>query len=45
MLTPARFHRFACICCNRFWSFSFCVSANFTTSGDEHPYKRWKSCI
>lgn len=35
--TPVRFHRFACICCSRFWSFSFWVSANFTTRAEEHP--------
>lgn len=45
--TPARFHRLACICCSRFWSFSFCVSANFTTSGAEHPsivWLWWSAC-
>lgn len=27
----------ACSCCIFFWSFSFCVSANLTTSGAEQP--------
>lgn len=29
--------RLACSCCIFFWSFSFCVSANLTTSGAEQP--------
>jgi hypothetical protein len=33
------FQRFECSCCILFWSFSFCVSANFTTNGEEHPWK------
>ncbi|KAE9538472.1 hypothetical protein AGLY_005571, partial [Aphis glycines] len=33
----ARPQRFACICCMRFWSFSFWVSANLTTSGHVQP--------
>lgn len=37
MLAAARLHKFACICCIFFCSFSFCVSANFTTSGAEQP--------
>uniref|UniRef100_A0A1B0GGL8 Uncharacterized protein n=1 Tax=Glossina pallidipes TaxID=7398 RepID=A0A1B0GGL8_GLOPL len=30
-----------CSCCNFFWSFSFCVSANFTTNGAEQPSIVW----
>lgn len=39
MLTPAMFQRFDWSCCILFWSFSFCVSANFTTNGDEQPWE------
>jgi len=34
---PAPFNSWACICCSRFISFSFCESASFTTSGDRQP--------
>lgn len=37
ILAAAKFHKFACICCIFFCSFSFCVSANLTTSGAEQP--------
>lgn len=37
ILAAAKFHRFACICCIFFCSFSFCVSANLTTIGAEQP--------
>lgn len=30
-----------CICWTFFWSFSFCVSANLTTNGAEHPSIVW----
>lgn len=30
-------HRFVAAWWILFWSFSFCVSANLTTSGDEQP--------
>lgn len=42
LLRPAaKFHRFDCSDWTRFWSFSFCVSANFTTKGAEHPSIVW----
>lgn len=34
-------NRLACICWIFFCSFSFCVSANFTTNGAEHPSIVW----
>lgn len=37
ILAAAKFHKFACICCIFFCSFSFCVSANLTTIGAEQP--------
>uniref|UniRef100_A0A2M4D7H5 Putative secreted protein n=2 Tax=argyritarsis section TaxID=44545 RepID=A0A2M4D7H5_ANODA len=44
---PLMFHRFDCICCIRLASFSFCVSANLTTSGAEQPsiVLLWCSCL
>lgn len=37
ILAAARLHKFACICCIFFCSFSFWVSANLTTIGAKHP--------
>ena len=35
------FHRLCFIAIIFFWSFSFCVSANFTTRGDEQPWAQF----
>lgn len=53
VLRPARFPHtdaalICCICCWSCWailfcSLSFCVSANFTTMGDEQPYENTKT--
>ena len=44
IFTPAKLYKLACICWSLFWSFSFWVSANFTTRGDEHPWEHKSSC-
>lgn len=41
-VSALRFQRLACICCSLFWSFSFWVSANLTTRGDEQPCNIWR---
>lgn len=38
LLAEATFQRFCVTCWSLFASFSFCVSANFTTRGDEQPW-------
>ena len=44
-LIPDKFHKFVWSCWTFFCSFSFWVSANFTTIGELHPSIVWEWCI